>query len=198
MAKGEETRRRILDRAVLLASRDGLSGLTIGELASDLGVSKSGLFAHFGSKEELQVAVLAAAAERFEQIVLKPSFKAPAGVRRIRALFERWLSWVADPASPGGCVFLAAATELDDREGKPRDYLVGGQRQLIDVLTKTARIAVEQGELRKDLDCEAFAFDLHTIVLGYSFSRRLMRDRKAESRAHAAFDRLLNAAAQSD
>jgi AcrR family transcriptional regulator len=195
MSKGEDTRRRILERAVLLASRDGLSGLTIGELASDLGVSKSGLFAHFGSKEELQVAVLGAATERFTLHVLKPSLKAPAGVRRLKALFERWMSWVADPASPGGCVFLAAATELDDREGKARDFLVGGQHELMTFLTKAARLAVEQGELRKDLDCEAFAFELHTIVLGYNFSRRLMRDKKAEARARAMFDRLLTAAA---
>src|SRR5688572_25786779 len=100
MSKGEETRRRILERAVLLASRDGLAGLTIGELASDLGVSKSGLFAHFGSKEELQVAVLGTAIDRFTARVLMPSLKAPVGVRRIKALFELWLDWAADPASP--------------------------------------------------------------------------------------------------
>lgn len=194
MSKGEETRRRILERAVLLASRDGLAGLTIGELASDLGVSKSGLFAHFGSKEELQVAVLGTAIERFTARVLLPSLKAPAGVRRIKALFERWLAWAADPASPGGCLFLAAATELDDREGKARDFLVGSQHELMAFLTKAARLGVEQGELRKDLDCEAFAFELHTIILGYNFSRRLMRDKKAEARAHAMFDRLLSAA----
>lgn len=194
MSKGEETRRRILDRAVLMASRDGLSGLTIGELASDLGVSKSGLFAHFGSKEDLQVAVLGAATERFTLHVLKPSLKAPAGVRRIKALFDRWLAWVADPASPGGCVFLAAATELDDREGKPRDFLVGSQHELIAFLTKAARLGVEEGELRKDLDCEAFAFELHTIVLGYNYARRLMRDKKADARARSMFDRLLSAA----
>jgi len=194
MSKGEETRRRILDRAVLLASRDGLSGLTIGELATDLGVSKSGLFAHFGSKEELQVAVLAAASERFGQRVLMPSLKAPAGVRRLKALFDYWLAWAADPASPGGCIFLAAAAELDDREGKPRDYLVGSQRQLIEFLTKAARLGIEQGELRKDLDCEGFAYELHTIILGFNYARRLMRDRKAEARARAAFDRLLSRA----
>jgi AcrR family transcriptional regulator len=194
MSKGEETRRRILDRAVLLASRDGLAGLTIGELATDLGVSKSGLFAHFGSKEELQVAVLAAASERFSQLVLLPSLKAPAGVRRIKALFDRWLAWASDPASPGGCIFLAAAIELDDREGKPRDYLVGSQRQLIEFLTKAARIGVEQGELRKDLDCEELAYELHTLILGFNYARRLMRDKKAESRARAAFDRLLTRA----
>lgn len=194
MSKGEDTRRRILDHAVLMASRDGLSGLTIGELASDLGVSKSGLFAHFGSKEELQVAVLTAATERFAQRVIQPSLKSPAGVRRIKALFDRWLAWAADPASPGGCLFLAAATELDDREGKPRDYLVGSQHELFAFLTKAARLGVEQGELRKDLDCEAFAFELHGIVLSFNFARRLMRDRKAEVRARASFDRMLAAA----
>lgn len=194
MTKGEETRRRILDRAVLLSSRSGLEGLSIGELAGDLKLSKSGLFAHFGSKEDLQVAVLAAATERFSNQVVKPAQRAPAGEARMRAFFERWLAWVADPASPGGCLFLAAATELDDREGKARDYLVGGQRQLLELLVKMVRGALEQGELRKDLDCEAFAFTWHGLVFAFNHQRRLLRDRKAESRATAAFESLLASA----
>jgi AcrR family transcriptional regulator len=194
MTKGEETRRRILERAVLLAGRDGLGGLTIGELATDLGVSKSGLFAHFGSKEELQVAVLGYAGERFEQAVLKPALKATAGVRRVRELFDRWMAWTSNPAFPGGCLFIAVATELDDREGKPRDFLVGGQKQLMEFLTKAFRIGVERGELRKDLDCESAAFELHAIILAYNYSRRLLRDRKAETRARTAFERLIETA----
>jgi len=191
MSKGEDTRRRILERAVLLASRVGLEGLSIGELASDLGLSKSGLFAHFGSKEDLQVAVLEAAVQRFESAVWKPAQRAARGEARVRALIEAWLSWVADPGSPGGCIFLAAATELDDREGKARDYLVGSQRQLIELLTRIARGAIEEGDFRKDLDCEGFAYECLALILAFNHYRRLMRDRKAESRARAAFERLL-------
>lgn len=194
MAKGEETRRRILERAVLLASRAGLEGLSIGELASDLGLSKSGLFAHFGSKEDLQVAVLDAAAQRFESVVLKPGLRVARGEARVRALVEAWIAWVADPGSPGGCIFLAAATELDDREGKARDFLVGGQRQLIELLTRSARGAIEQGDFRKDLDCEGFAFECLALILAFNHYRRLMRDRKAEVRVRAAFERLIHAA----
>jgi len=194
MAKGEETRRRILERAVLLSSRAGLEGLSIGELATDLGLSKSGLFAHFGSKEDLQVAVLDAAAQRFEALVIKPALRAPRGEARLRALVETWVAWVADPGSPGGCLFMAAATELDDREGKARDYLVGGQRQLIELLTKTARGAIEQGDFRRDLDCEGFAFECLALILAFNHFRRLLRDRKAEVRVRAAFERLITAA----
>lgn len=194
MAKGEETRRRILERAALLASRSGLEGLSIGELAADLGLSKSGLFAHFGAKEDLQVAVLQAASERYEAVVLKPALKVPRGEARVRALFERWLDWTSDPGSPGGCLFLAAATELDDREGKARDFLVGGQRQLLELIVKTARGAIESGEFRKDLDCEGFAFELFGLVLAFNHQRRLLRDRKAEARVRASFERLVAAA----
>jgi AcrR family transcriptional regulator len=194
MAKGEETRRRILERAVLLASRAGLEGLSIGELASDLGLSKSGLFAHFGSKEDLQVAVLDAAVQRFEAVVSRPALRVARGEARMRALIEAWIAWVADPGSPGGCIFLAAATELDDREGKARDFLVGGQRQLIELLTRSARGAIEQGDFRKDLDCEGFAFECLGLILAFNHYRRLMRDRKAEVRVRAAFERLLHAA----
>src|SRR5215212_5750308 len=106
MSKGEQTRERILDRAFRLASRDGLEGLSIGVLAGELGLSKSGLFAHFGSKEELQLEVLREAAARFESQVMRPAFKAARGEPRVRALFENWVHWVQDASSPGGCVFL--------------------------------------------------------------------------------------------
>src|SRR6476619_4692325 len=106
MRKGAETRERILDQAVRLASRDGLEGLSIGTLATELGLSKSGLFAHFGSKEDLQVAVLEAAASRFEEVVVRPSLDAPRGKPRIKRWFETWLRWVNDASVPGGCLFI--------------------------------------------------------------------------------------------
>lgn len=191
MSKGDETRERIVDRAWRLASRDGLSGLSIGKLATELGLSKSGLFAHFGSKEGLEVEVLKAGAERFTEQVMRPAFTAPRGLPRVRKLFKGWLAWVTDPAQPGGCVLFAAAAELDDSEGPQRDFLVSSQTSLLAALAKSARLAVETGELRRDLDCDQFAFELLGIVMAYHHARRLLRDPKAEARARAAFDRLL-------
>jgi AcrR family transcriptional regulator len=193
VSKGDETRDRIVDRAWRLASRDGLSGLSIGKLATELGLSKSGLFAHFGSKEGLELEVLKAGAERFTEQVLRPAFSAPRGVARLRKLFRNWLAWVTDPAQPGGCVLFAAAAELDDSEGPQRDFLAASQAALMGVLAKAARLGVETGELRRDLDCEQFAFELQGILMAYHHARRLLRDPKAEARAKSAFERLLQA-----
>jgi AcrR family transcriptional regulator len=194
MTKGEDTRDRILDRAFRTASRDGLAGLSIGGLATDLSLSKSGLFAHFGSKEELEIAVLALASERFQAAVLVPAFKAPRGTARLRKLFDLWLRWSTDPAMPGGCIFMAAAAELDDRDGKTRDYLVGAQKDLLAALAKSARIAIESGDFEKDTDCEQFAFELFGIFAAFHHQKRLMRDPAAERRARTAFDRLVASA----
>jgi AcrR family transcriptional regulator len=197
VTKGDQTRARILDRAFRQAGRDGLSGLSIGGLATELGLSKSGLFAHFGSKEDLELAVLAKTADQFESNVIKPALRAARGAPRLRKLFELWIRWVADPTLPGGCVFLAAATELDDREGRAREFLVDAQQRLKNLLAQAARLAIEQGHFGADLDCDGFAFELFAIVLGYHHARRLMRDPRAETHAHAAFERLLLDAARS-
>jgi AcrR family transcriptional regulator len=191
--KGAETRERILDHAFRAASRDGLDGISIGSLAAELGLSKSGLFAHFGSKQELQVELLKAAALRFESCVVRPALRAPRGVPRIRRLFDNWLAWLDDPQFPGGCIFVAAAAELDDREGRPRDALVAIQKQWLATLAKAARLAVESGHLKSALDCEQFAFELNGIVLSAQHGKRLLRDARAEARARQAFERLLAA-----
>ena len=193
MTRGAQTRDRIVDRAFRLATRDGLDGVTIGSLAIDLKMSKSGLIAHFGSKEDLQVEVIRSAAQRFEENVLRPSFTGPRGEPRVRRLFQRWITWVSDPGLPGGCLFLAAATELDDRAGPPRDALVETQRALAATLAKSARLASEEGHFRRNLDAEQFAFDLFSIVIAYHHAKRLLRDPKAESKAKSAFERLLDA-----
>jgi AcrR family transcriptional regulator len=192
MTKGAETRERILDRAMSLASRDGLGGLTIGTLADKLGLSKSGLFAHFGSKEDLQLEVLRAAVTRFEKEVLRPAFRAPRGEPRLRSLLEHWLRWTTDPSLPGGCILVAATAELDDREGRPRDFLAATQRQLLDTLARSARLAMDVHHFRADLDVDQFAFELYSIFLGYNHSKRLLRDPRAEKRGHVAFDRLID------
>lgn len=191
MSKGTETRDRILDQAVRIASRDGLEGLTIGSLSSELKLSKSGLFAHFGSKDELQVQVLQAAVARFNETVARPALTAPRGEPRIRAFFENWLAWANDPRMPGGCIFVAASVELDDRPGPQRDVLAKAYGDRIAFLAKAARMAVEAGHFRADLDCEQFAFDIDCIALGFHYAKRLLLEPKAEQRARFAFERLL-------
>lgn len=191
MGKGAETRERILDQAVRIASRDGLEGLTIGSLSSELGLSKSGLFAHFGSKDELQLQVLQAAVERFTANVIRPSLAAPRGEPRIRALFENWLAWSNAPDMPGGCVLVAASTELDDRPGPQRDFLAQAFRSRAAFMAKAARLAVEAGHFRADLDPGQFAFEVDAIVLGYHHAQRLMRNPNAGDLARGSFERLL-------
>jgi AcrR family transcriptional regulator len=197
MGKGVETRQRILRQATRVVSRDGLEGLSIGELAESLGMSKSGLFAHFGSKDELQLEVLRTAASDFAEMVLRPSLKQPRGAPRLRALFENWIRWSTSPARRGGCIFAAASFELDDRPGPLRDYLVENERQLLHLLARTAELGVESGVLRQELDCALLAFQIHSILLGYHHARRLLRQRTAEDQARAAFEVVLAAAVPS-
>jgi len=191
MAKGLQTRERILDTAFRLAARDGLEGLSLAGLASELGMSKSGLFAHFLSKEELQLEMLRVASERFTEKVMRPSFQQPRGLPRLRALFENWRRWATDPSLPGGCVFVAAAAELDDRSGPVRAYVVSQQELLLKAIAHAARLSIEVGHFRRDLDVEQFAFDVLGTYLAFHHSHRLLRDPKAEKRARRAYTRLL-------
>ncbi len=192
MTKSDSSRTAILERSVDLASVVGLEGLTIGALASNTGFSKSGLFAHFGSKENLQLETLRAAADRFTNVVIKPALHIPRGVQRVQALFDRWLDWAARDGLPGGCLFVTAAIELDDQDGgQVREYLVEQQRAWQDLIARTAEFAVGTGDLRPDLDCRQFAHELQSLFLGFNHAQRLMRDRAAEDRTRAAFARLL-------
>jgi AcrR family transcriptional regulator len=193
-SKGEQTREAILAHALGLATRIGFEGLTIGRLADDLGMSKSGLFAHFRSKEALQLEILRMAGARMVEAVVKPAFAAPRGEPRVRALFERWLDWEQSPSLPGGCPFMSASFELDDRPGPVRDFVVQNLRDWMDTLAGAARIAVQEGHFRADLDCEQFAYDCQGIGLAFVHASRLMRDAKAHDRAAAAFETLLRAA----
>jgi AcrR family transcriptional regulator len=192
--KGADTRQAILDHAADLASKVGLSGLTIGVLADDLKLSKSGLFAHFRSKEALQIQVLGHAAQQFVETVVRPALAEPRGEARMRAIFERWLAWDKAGVLPGGCIFVAAATELDDRPGPVRQRLVDFQRRWIDVVTVSFRKGIEAGRFRRDADAHQFAQDLYGIMLAFHHAARLLGDRRAEARARRAFDTLLDAA----
>jgi AcrR family transcriptional regulator len=191
MAKGEATRERILDQALATATQVGFEGLSLGDLARAAGMSKSGLFAHFGSKEDLQQEVLRTAADRFIAAVVAPALREPRGEPRVRALFALWLAWEEDPSLPGGCPFIAVANELDDRPGPLRDTLVALQRDWLGTLATAARIAVAEGHFRADLDVEQFACDVYSTALGYHQYRRLLRDPAAATRAQRAFARIL-------
>ena len=189
-SKGSATRERILDQAFRLASRDGLNGLTIGTLSAELGLSKSGLFAHFGSKDELQLQVLQDAIERFREAVVRPAFAAPRGEPRLRVLFERWLAWTGDQQR-AGCLLIAASVELDDRPGPQRDLLAESHRRRRELLAKAVRLGVEAGHFRPDLDAEQVAFEIDGVILGFHQAHRLLCDPRAAGHARAAFERLL-------
>jgi len=188
VAKGEATRQAILARAFEVANVVGVSGLTIGRLAETTGLSKSGLFAHFGSKEALEVAVVEEAARQFVQDVMVPALRQPRGEPRVKALFERWLAW---GDRPGGCFFVGASAELDDRPGPPRDALVQASKDWVDALATAARIAVLERHFRDDLDPEQFAFELYGIMMASHTFGRFLRQPDARARTRGAFDRLL-------
>jgi AcrR family transcriptional regulator len=191
VAKGEQTRRAILARAFEIAKTSGLSGLSIGRLAEETGLSKSGLFAHFGSKEALCVAVVEEAAQQFVEFVMAPALQKPRGEPRIRALFERWVDW---GQQPGGCFFVAAVAELDDQPGPARDALVQSCRDWLDALATAARITVAEGQFRADVDPDQFAFELYSTMLGFHTYHQFLRAPASLARARDALERMLTAA----
>lgn len=193
MSKGERTRAEILELALNQASRLGLEGLSIGSLAREMGMSKSGLFAHFGSKRELQLAVIELAAEVFVDTVIRPAIVRPRGEPRIRALFENWMTWTARAALDGGCVLSSTPWEFDDRPGPVRDLLEQTLAELHHTLAKAARIAIHEHHFDPGLDVEQFAFELHAVMLGYHVQWRLFRHPDAPDRARRAFERILEA-----
>ena len=179
--KGERTRAAILDRAVDLATVEGLEGLTIGRLAADLGMSKSGLFAHFGSKQELQLATVAAAGDRFRAQVIEPSLDAPDGGPRLRAMSEHYFEYLE--TFPGGCFWGATASEYDDRPGPVRDAIAATMDLWMAELVRQATAA---GVAEPD----RFAFELYAIVMGANSRFRLSGERRVFDLARAALTRL--------
>jgi AcrR family transcriptional regulator len=192
--KGETTRQAILEHATALASKVGLEGLSIGGLAEDLELSKSGLFAHFQSKEALQLQVLDHAAGRFVDSVVRPALTTPRGEPRVRAIFERWADWPRQMPLPGGCFFVSVVNEYDDRPGPVRDRLVQLQKDWLEVIANTVRTAMAEGHFHPDVDPEQFAHDLYGVMLGYHHAARLLGDPRATERARRAFEALLRAA----
>ncbi|MBO0827134.1 MAG: TetR/AcrR family transcriptional regulator [Streptosporangiales bacterium] len=192
MDKGVQTRDAILDTGVEVAFSVGLGGLTIGALAERRRMSKSGLFAHFRSKEALQLAVLERARETFTDLVLRPALAAPRGEPRLRELFERWLTY-GSKRIPGVCLFVKAATEFDEQPGRLRDRLAENHQDMLDTIAQVCRTGVSAGHLRADTDAEQFAHDMYGVLLVFYLTDRLLDDPAAERRTRVAFDALLDA-----
>jgi AcrR family transcriptional regulator len=182
--KGADTRAAILARALDRASVDGLEGLTIGQLAAELEMSKSGVFAHFGSKQELQLATVAAAAERFRGAVIEPALQAPAGARRLRAMARAYLVHLESEDYSGGCFWAATSAEYDDRPGPVRDAVVGALDAWLGELERQARLAGSP-------DPGRFAFELYAVVMGANSRYRISGDRAVFGYAREAIERLL-------
>lgn len=190
MTKGIATKENIIHAAFDFTSRFGLESLSIGELAKLVGMSKSGLFGHFNSKEALQMKVLDYAADNFIRNVVRPAVRAPRGIARINALASQWQKWVSSKLA-GGCPIIAATVEYDDRPGKIRDHLQTLQGEMINTFARAAKIAIEEGEFKKDLDCEQFAYEFYANMMAYHVFTRLLRDRTAKQRFQTTLDQLI-------
>jgi AcrR family transcriptional regulator len=191
VAEAGRTRDAIVERAVDVASKEGLEGLTIGRLAGDLDMSKAGLIGHFGSKERLQLAALEAAIETFRREVWEPAEDREPGLARLRALCAAWVTYVERPVFPGGCFFAAAATEFDDRGGPVREELTSEARRWRRVLEREIRTAMDAGDLAPDTDPAPLAMDQNGVILVLNNDLMLLRDREAPARARRAIRRLL-------
>jgi AcrR family transcriptional regulator len=184
-SKGAATREVILDRAYGIASQSGLEGLSIGPLAQAVGMSKSGVFAHFGSREDLQLAVLDSAAERFGEMVLIASLSEPRGLPRLRAIMRNWFEWVRNTV--GGCVLMAAASEYDDRPGPLRDRVRANELRWRAALQRAVQLAIDGGELAVD-DPGQYVFELYAIALGVHHDAGLFGFDTARRHGDAAVD----------
>jgi AcrR family transcriptional regulator len=188
LQKGQQTRAAILDAALGLASHMGLEGLSIGALAEVTQMSKSGVFAHFGSREELQISVIREYHARFEEEVFFPAITEPRGLPRLRTLFERWVRRVSVEID-SGCIYISGAVEFDDRPGPVRDALASMVRAWHAALEKAIRMAIEEGHLRDDTEPLQMLFEVHGLILALHHDARFLRLPGALDRARAGFER---------
>ncbi|MGH9212388.1 MAG: TetR/AcrR family transcriptional regulator [Acidimicrobiales bacterium] len=194
LLRGQQTRAAILRHAVDLASVEGLEALTVRRLAADLSLSKSGVFAHFGSKEDLQLAVVAAAGEVFSERVVVPAAKAAPGRQRLLALLDRWLDYAREPVFPGGCFFFAVAAEFDARPGRVRDAITVARRAWLTVYEEAIRDAIEAGELGPETDAGQLAFEIDALAMAANSAAVLGDEAGAFERARRAVLARLQAA----
>jgi len=190
LQKGQQTRATILDAALALASHMGLEGLSIGALAEVTQISKSGVFAHFGSREELQISVIREYHSRFEEEVFFPAMAQPRGLPRLRELFERWVRRVSVELD-SGCIYISGAVEFDDRPGPVRDALAEMVMAWHAALERAIRIAIEEGQLRPDTDPQQMLFEMHGLILALHHDARFLRNSGVVDRARLGFERLL-------
>jgi AcrR family transcriptional regulator len=191
LQKGQQTRAAILDAALGLASHMGLEGLSIGALAEVMGMSKSGVFAHFGSREELQISVIREYHARFEDEVFFPSMKEARGLPRLRALFERWVRRVSMELD-SGCIYISGAVEFDDRPGPVRDALAAMVRDWHAALERSIVMAIQEGHLRADTDPRQMLFEIHGLILALHHDARFLRQPGVLDRARTGFERVIS------
>ena len=189
-AKGEQTRAGIVDVALAMAARVGLEGLSIGTLADAVGKSKSGVFAHFGSREDLQIAVVREYYRRFEAEVFQPAMREPRGLPRVRALFENWMRHTSAELD-SGCIFISGAIEFDDRPGPVRDALIEAVETWMAAFTRAIAQAREQGHLAADVDEHQVAFEIHGLILVLHYEARFLQRPGALERAVQGFHNIL-------
>jgi len=188
-SKGAATRDSIIDRAYQIVRKEGFEGLSIGTIADSVGMSKSGVFAHFGSREDLQLAVLDAAAQRFTEHVFLPALRERRGLPRLEAIGRRWMKWLR--SEQGGCPMVSAAIEYDDRPGVIRERVIFYQTRLRKELARAIDMAVESGELSKDTDSAQLAFEIFGVELVVHHDSRLFGFDEAIERGERALERLI-------
>jgi AcrR family transcriptional regulator len=188
LQKGQQTRATILEAALALASSMGLEGLSIGALAEVTQMSKSGVFAHFGSREELQISVIREYHQKFEEEIFYPAIREARGLPRLKALFERWIRRVSVEID-SGCIYISGAVEFDDRPGPVRDALASMVRAWHAALERAIRIAIDEGHLRADTDPLQMLFEIHGLILALHHDARFLKLPGAIDRARRGFDR---------
>lgn len=187
LQKGQQTKAAIVDAALGLATQIGLEGLSIGALAEVMQMSKSGVFAHFGSREELQISVVREYHTRFEEEVFYPAISAPRGLPRLRALFDNWMQRTSVELD-SGCIYISGAVEFDDRPGPVRDALASSVKTWLTAMRRAIEIAVQEGHLGADTDAEQMAFEIHALILALHYEVRFLRQPDSLHRALKAFD----------
>lgn len=190
-SKGDLTRDRLIATGAALARTEGLEGLTIGGLAAAANMSKSGVFAHFGSREDLQLCILDKASEAFTDQVFRPALRERRGLPRFRAIASRWMDFLRGMGESGGCILMAAASEFDDKPGPVRERVRGYQRQLRNEMERCVQMAIDVGDLRPGSDAGQIAFETYAIVLGSHHDLRLFQAEDVIARAERAFAALL-------
>ena len=188
--KGQQTKAAIIDAALGLATQIGLEGLSIGAVAEVMRMSKSGVFAHFGSREELQISVVREYYRRFEEEIFSPALALPRGLPRVRALFANWMKRVAVELQ-SGCIFISGAVEFDDRSGPVRDALASSVQAWMSALNRAVQMAREAGHLRADALEEQIAFEIHAIILALHYEARFLKTPGSMARAEQAFEGIL-------